>query len=211
LKASAAASQVTEARAQIGVAETLLEGAATRIRQARADEEAAGLDLSYTKVVAPCDGRVTRKAVTAGAYAQVGQTLMALVPRELWVIANFKETQLTHLKPGQPAQIRIDAYPDRPLRGHVDSVMAGSGARFSLLPPENAVGNYVKIVQRVPVKIVFDEALDPALSLGPGMSAVPSVRTGDFTVASPLLGAVAVVLAGLATLVLDRVIRHLRD
>jgi membrane fusion protein (multidrug efflux system) len=97
------------------------------------------------------------------------------------------------------------------LRGHVDSFMAGSGARFSMLPPENAVGNFVKVVQRVPVKILFDEPIDPAMSLGPGMSVVPSVRTSSFTVSPPVLGMGALVLAVLATLGLARVIAHLRD
>jgi membrane fusion protein (multidrug efflux system) len=210
-KAEATTSQLAEAHAQIGVAETLLEGAATRTKQARIDEQAAELDLSYTKITAPCDGRVTRKAVEPGAYVQVGQSLLALVPADMWVVANFKETQLTGMRRDQPVQIHIDAYPGRPLRGHVDSFMAGSGARFSLLPPENAVGNFVKVVQRVPVKILFDEPIDPAMSLGPGMSVVPSVRTSSFTVSPPVLAMGALVLAVLATLGLARVIAHLRD
>jgi membrane fusion protein (multidrug efflux system) len=107
---------------------------------------------------------------------QTGQALLALVPHKVWVVANFKETQLTYMRPGQPVRIRVDAYPDRVFQGKVDSLQAGTGAQFSLLPPENAVGNYVKIVQRVPVKIVFDAALDPELDIAPGLSVVPEVK-----------------------------------
>ena len=210
-KAAAAAAQVAQAQAQIGLAVTLVATADTKIQQAHTDEQAADLDLSYTKILAPCDGKVTRKAVEPGTYTQVGQSLLALVTSNFWVVANFKESQLTDMRPGQPAEIRVDSYPKRRFRSHVDSIMAGSGARFSLLPPENAVGNYVKIVQRVPVKIVFDEPLDSAMSLGPGMSVVPLVRLSAFTVSPALMWLGAVVLAALTTLGLARVIAHLRD
>jgi len=136
----------------------------------------AELDLSYTKIYAPQSGRITRKSVEPGAYVQVGQTLFSIVPDQVWVVANFKETQLRYMQPGQPATVRVDAYPDKLFRGHVDSIQAGAGARFSLLPPENATGNYVKVVQRVPVKIVIDEPPDPKRVLGPGMSVVPEVK-----------------------------------
>ena len=106
----------------------------------------------------------------------MGQTLFSIVPDQFWVVANFKETQLDYMRPGQPATIRVDAYPDKPFKGHVDSIQAGSGAAFSLLPPENATGNYVKVVQRVPVKIAIDEAPDPNRVIGPGMSVVPEVE-----------------------------------
>ena len=139
----------------------------------------AELNLSYTKIFAPEDGRVTKKAVEPGDYVQVGQNLFALVTPECWTTANFKETQLRNMRPGQPAQVSVDAYPDPPLHGHVDSIQAGSGARFSLLPPENATGNYVKVVQRVPVKIVLDEQPDVQRVLGPGMSVVPTVTVSD--------------------------------
>jgi membrane fusion protein (multidrug efflux system) len=109
-----------------------------------------------------------------GNYAAVGQALMMFVPREVWITANFKETQLNLMRPGQPVTISIDAYPGRTFKGHVDSVQSGSGTAFSLLPAENATGNYVKIVQRVPVKIVFDTP--PDVLLGPGMSVVPTVK-----------------------------------
>ena len=114
------------------------------------------LNLSYTTIIAPRDGRVTRKNVAPGAYVQPGQQLLAIVPYDVWVNANFKETQLTRMRPGQPVTIAVDAYPEHDLHGHVQSFQAGTGAAFSLLPPENATGNYVKVVQRVPVKIVFD-------------------------------------------------------
>ena len=136
----------------------------------------AELNLSYTKIYAAESGRITRKSVEAGNYVQVGQTLLSIVPDNVWVVANFKENQLGHMRPGQPATIRIDAYPDKIFKGHVESIQAGSGARFSLLPPENATGNYVKVVQRVPVKILIDEPPDPHHVLGPGLSVLPEVK-----------------------------------
>ncbi len=136
--------------------------------------EQAETNLSRTVVTAPIAGRVTQLAAAKGDYAAVGQTLMMFVPREVWVTANFKETQVTEVRPGAPVEIKIDAYPDRTFKGHVDSIQAGSGTAFSLLPAENATGNYVKIVQRVPVKIVFDQP--PDVLLGPGMSVVPTVK-----------------------------------
>ncbi|HKO20954.1 MAG TPA: HlyD family secretion protein [Acidobacteriaceae bacterium] len=150
--------------------------AVAQVAQLEAAVRQEELDLSYTKIYAPETGRITRKHVEPGAYVQVGQTLFSLVPDEVWVVANFKETQLAHMRPGQPALIHVDAYPDRVFQGHVDSIQAGSGAAFSLLPPENATGNYVKVVQRVPVKIVLDEPPDRDHVLGPGMSVVPEVN-----------------------------------
>lgn len=119
---------------------------------------------------------MTNKSIEPGNFVQLGQPLFAIVPQQVWVTANFKETQLTDMRPGQPAEVQVDAYPARALRGHVDSIQAGSGARFSLLPPENATGNFVKVVQRVPVKIVLDEQPGVQQVLGPGMSAVPDVK-----------------------------------
>jgi membrane fusion protein (multidrug efflux system) len=130
--------------------------------------EQAKLNLEYTRITAPVDGRITRKDVEPGDYIQTGQTLFSIVPHNIWVTANFKETQLTHMLPGQPATIRIDAFPGRVFKGHVDSLQSGTGARFSLLPAENATGNYVKVVQRVPVKIVFDEPPDVQAAFAPG-------------------------------------------
>ena len=150
--------------------------AAANLEAARQGLNEAMLQLSYTTITAPEGGRVTRKAIEEGMFVQPGQQLMAIVTDDLWVVANFKETQLEHIRPGQPVDIRVDAYPRHRFRGHVDSIQAGTGARFSLLPPENATGNYVKVVQRVPVKIVFDEPPDPSFPLGPGMSVVPRVH-----------------------------------
>ncbi|HYQ92616.1 MAG TPA: HlyD family secretion protein [Candidatus Competibacteraceae bacterium] len=164
------------AEANVTLSKANVETAAAKVQQAEAALRQAELDLSYTKVIAPEAGRVTRRTIEQGAYVQPGQQLLALVPDSVWVVANYKETQLTDMRPGQPVDITVDAYPDRAFTGKVDSIQAGTGARFSLLPPENAVGNYVKVVQRVPVKIVFDGPLDPALDIAPGMSVVPKVR-----------------------------------
>ena len=125
------------------------------------------------------DGFVTKKGVEPGQFVQKGQSLLAIVPRAVWVTANFKETQLTRMRPGQPVDITVDAYPDLTFYGHVDSIQHGTGARFSLLPPENATGNYIKVVQRVPVKIVFGRSKETAhVLLAPGMSVVPDVEIG---------------------------------
>jgi membrane fusion protein (multidrug efflux system) len=136
---------------------------------------AAELDLSYTTITAPETGKITKKNAETRAFVQAGQSLMAVVTDDVWVIANFKETQLTHMRPGQEVSVEVDAYPGRPLKGHVDSIQSGTGARFSLLPAENATGNFVKVVQRVPVKIVFDEQ-PTDMMLVPGMSVVPTVH-----------------------------------
>ena len=157
--------------------------------------EQAELNLSYTKITAPIDGYVTKEAVATGDYVQVGQALMSLVPPRVWVIANFKETQLRNMQPEQPVDISVDAYPGLKLRGHVDSIQAGSGAAFTLLPPENATGNYVKVVQRVPVKIVLDEEQQVQRVLGPGMSVVPTVAVDHGTEAAFVIAIIAVVLA----------------
>ena len=142
---------------------------------AKAQRDQAELNLSYTTVVAAQPGRVVNLSAAVGQYVSPGTALAMLVPDETWVTANFKETQLDRMRPGEPATIKVDAYRDRDLHGHVASVQPGSGTAFSLMPPENATGNYVKIVQRVPVKIIMD---DPPtdVALGPGMSVVPTVR-----------------------------------
>lgn len=136
---------------------------------------AAELDLSYTRLTAPEAGKITRKNAERRAYVQTGQPLLALVTDGAWVVANFKETQLTRMRAGQPVSIKVDAFPGRELEGRIDSIQSGTGARFSLLPAENATGNFVKVVQRVPVKIVFDE-VPPDLLLAPGMSVEPTVH-----------------------------------
>ena len=153
---------------------TAASAVATAARERGALEQEQ-LNLSYTKITAPQSGRITRKSVETGSYVPVGQAILSIVPEKVWVTANFKETQLTHMRPGQKVEIKIDAYPEHKLEGRVDSIQSGTGARFSLLPPENATGNYVKVVQRVPVKIAIDSPLDPNVPLAPGMSVVPSV------------------------------------
>ena len=159
---------------QIAVLQTQREIAEGQLEQAKAAKDQADANLARTVIAAPTAGRITRLTAAKGAYAQTGQSLMMFVPREVWITANYKETQLTDMRPGQEVDINIDAYPGRVFRGHVDSIQAGSGAAFSLLPPENATGNYVKVVQRVPVKIVFDKP--PDVYVGPGMSVVPAVK-----------------------------------
>jgi membrane fusion protein, multidrug efflux system len=145
-----------------------------QLQTSEAQLEQAQANLSRTIITAPIAGRVTHLSAAKGNYAAVGSALMMFVPREVWVTANFKETQLDLMRPGQHVDIFVDAYPDRTFNGHVDSIQSGSGTAFSLLPAENATGNFVKIVQRVPVKIVFDKP--PDVLLGPGMSAVPTVK-----------------------------------
>lgn len=151
-------------------AQAAADAAKAGVSQSEAALRQAELDLSYARITAPEAGRVTRKAVEAGAYVSVGQAVLALVPADVWVVANFKETQLTRMRPGQPATIVVAAYPDSRLRAHVDSIQAGTGARFSMLPAENATGNFVKVVQRVPVKLVFDSKPEDGRLLAPGMS-----------------------------------------
>ncbi len=164
---SAAQANAVATAKQVPVLEAQLETARAQLAQADAN-------LSRTIITAPVAGRVSKLSAAKGGYAGVGEALMMFVPREVWVTANFKETQLDLMRPGQHVLIEIDAYPDRTFKGHVESIQAGSGTAFSLLPAENATGNYVKIVQRVPVKIVFDEP--PDVPLGPGMSVVPVVK-----------------------------------
>jgi membrane fusion protein, multidrug efflux system len=141
----------------------------------QANVDTAQLNLSHTVVIAAQPGRVVSLGAAVGQYAQPGTNLTMFVPDQSWITANFKETQLDAMRPGQPVTITIDAYPDRTIRGHVASVQPGSGTAFSLLPAENATGNWVKVVQRVPVKIVMDNP--PAdVALGPGMSVETTVR-----------------------------------
>jgi membrane fusion protein (multidrug efflux system) len=171
---AAANANAKAAELQLAVLKTQRMEAAGRLDQARAVQSQAETNLSRTEIRAPVVSRVTKLSAAKGNYAQPGLALMMLVPPEVWVTANFKETQLNLMRPGQPVDIRIDAYPRRVFAGHVDTIQAGSGAAFSLLPPENATGNYVKVVQRVPVKIVFNSV--PDVFVGPGMSVVPSVK-----------------------------------
>jgi membrane fusion protein (multidrug efflux system) len=150
-----------------------------RVAQKQGELETASLNLSYTRIVAPSDGYITRKSVELGNYIQPGQALMALVTLDdAWVTANYKESQLTEVKPGQQVEFTVDTYPDRTFRGSVESIMAGTGAAFSMLPPENATGNYVKVIQRIPVRIAIDKGSDPNRLLRVGMSVVPTILTG---------------------------------
>jgi membrane fusion protein (multidrug efflux system) len=192
-------SKIDEADRQVTAAREEAATALAQYSESRTNIAAAQLNLSYTKIVAATDGRVTRKSVEAGDYVQAGQELFSLVPVEVWLVANFKESQLKKMSPGQQAEVTIDALGGRKFKAHVESLQAGSGAQFSLLPPENATGNFVKVIQRVPVKIVFDEALPADRVIGPGMSVTPSVRVSPFTMATGIEVLAAVMLAGLIT------------
>lgn len=145
------------------------------IQRLEAEVEQAKLNLSYTKIYAPSDGLIASRSVEQGNYVQTGQPLLAVVPRTVWVVANFKEGQLTHMHPGQKVFVKVDTYPNKKFKAHIDSIQRATGAKSSLFPPENAVGSYVKIVQRVPVKIVFDEDYSE-FNIVPGMSVVPTVK-----------------------------------
>jgi len=146
-----------------------------QVEQAEASLAQAELNLSYTYIRAPQDGRITRRNVDVGTYAQAGQQVFYVVSPQTWVVANFKETQLARMRIGQHVTIDVDAYPKLRLRGHIDSIQQGSGARFTAFPSENATGNYVKIVRRVPVKIVIDDGIDPRVGLPLGLSVEPTV------------------------------------
>lgn len=143
----------------------------------KAQKRAAELALEYTDIKAPIDGTVSNKKVEVGMMVQPGSPLFVVVPHDVWVVANYKETQLTHMKEGMEVDIKIDTYPNKVFKGKIDSIQRSSGAKASLFPPENAVGSFVKIVQRIPVKIVFTEEIDPnEYSIIPGMSVEPKVR-----------------------------------
>ena len=147
------------------------------LKRIKAQKDLAKLNLSYTNIYAPQDGYVTNKRVEKGAYVQQGQSLFTLVSEETWVVANFKESQLANMKPGQEVEIKIDTFGNKVFKGKVDSIQKASGAKSSLFPPENAVGSFVKIVQRIPVKIVFTEKIDTTkYQLAAGMSCVPKVK-----------------------------------
>ena len=161
---------------QLKVTEARATAAEARVQHARAELAQAELNLQYTTIAAPGPGVVSRKSVEAGQVVQAGQPLMALVDLErTWVIANFKETQLASMRPGQKAELDVDALGGRTFKAHVDSIAAATGAKFSLLPPENATGNFVKVVQRIPVKLVLEPGEDPHHQLRPGMSVTPTV------------------------------------
>jgi len=179
------AAQVEDARAKLAAAKAQLEDTEVSVETAQGDLKAAEgalqqarNNVGYCKIRAECDGVITRKNVEPGMYIQVDEPMFSIVEYDVWVVANFKETQLARIYPGQPVEITVDAYPGRKITGQVQSIQDGSGSRFTLLPPENATGNYVKIVQRVPVKIVLDphQNDDANHLLSPGMSVDPSVK-----------------------------------
>jgi membrane fusion protein (multidrug efflux system) len=171
----AAQQQAKSATAQIAAAQAGVAGAQARIDTARAQVRESQLNLAYTRVVAPMDGHIARRSVAVGTYVSPGQQMLAIVPLQVWVTANFKETQLARMRVGQSVSVTVDACPGIELRAHVDSVQRGAGQAFALLPPENATGNYIKVVQRVPVKILLEE-YPRHCPLGPGMSVEPNVR-----------------------------------
>jgi membrane fusion protein (multidrug efflux system) len=171
---AAAKANVTAAQKQLPMLRAQQQSARAQVDAARAAIDQARDDLDETTIKASEAGRIAKLSVAKGDYLQPGQAMMALVPEKVWVVANFKETALADLRVGQPVTITVDAYPGKTFHGHVQSIQAGSGTAFSLLPPENATGNFVKVVQRVPVKIVFDHK--PDVYLGPGMSVEPSVK-----------------------------------
>jgi membrane fusion protein (multidrug efflux system) len=164
-----AAAQVEAARTQVTGAQAAVKTASAQLRQAR-------ISLGYTRIVAPVDGTVANENVAVGNTVSPGTEMLAIVPFDVWVTANFKETQLDLMKPRQQVDIRVDAYPDIAFHGHVDSIQRGAGQAFQVLPAQNATGNFIKVVQRVPVKIIIDGPKDAIRLLGPGMSVVPRVH-----------------------------------
>lgn len=195
--AAAAATQVEQARTESQAQAAQAEAAQRQVDQAHADLLAARKDVkaaeaqraaaqarvqqakvinTYLRITAPVNGQVVNRSVDVGSYVSPGQQLLAIVPDEMWITANFKETQLKHMRVGQPVEIKVDAYPGVKFHGHVDSIQHGAGQAFALLPPQNATGNYVKVVQRVPVRILFDGADWRKYDIGPGMSVVPTVK-----------------------------------
>jgi len=182
-----AQAQLADAQAKLRTAELVQDNIAAveaqvkqleaQVASAQADVEQSEINLGYTKLIAPFDGWVTKRNVDQGSYIQVGQSLFSLVSPDVWVTANFKEAQLAGMQAGQKVKIEVDAFPNLKIEGHVDSIQMGSGSRFTAFPAENATGNYVKIVQRVPVKIVIDTGINKDQALPLGLSVVPTVTT----------------------------------
>lgn len=185
----AAQADYQQAQAQVEIAsqvplqlhqqETAIAARQQQVAQAEAQLATAKLNLSYTEVRAPYDGYVTKRNVQVGSLVQAGTSLFSLVSPQIWVTANFKESQLEHMHPGNKVTVSVDAWPDLKLEGHVDSIQMGSGSHFSAFPAENATGNFVKIVQRVPVKIIIDKGLDPQHPLPLGLSVEPEVHVDE--------------------------------
>ena len=182
-QARSAAAQAAAARDQIGTADAQILSARQQVDASRAQRgaaqarvQSAGVNTSYLRIVAPVDGQIVNRQVNIGSYVSPGAQLLAIVPDDVWVTANFKETQLTHIRRGQPVRIKVDAFPSLTFEGHVDSIQRGAGQAFQLLPPQNATGNYVKVVQRVPVRILFNDGSWRRYAIGPGMSVIPRVK-----------------------------------
>lgn len=170
-----AAAADTTAAAQRDAAQQQVDGATAQVDNYSAQLAAAQLSVGYTKILSPIDGHIAQRSIAAGDYASVGQQMLAIIPLRLWVTANFKETQIADIRVGQKVAINADACGSQNLTGHIESIQRGAGQAFQVLPPENATGNYVKVVQRVPVKIALD-AIPADCPLGPGMSVVPHVK-----------------------------------
>lgn len=178
-QAAAARQQIENANAQVAVARRAVTAAQATVTARHAQVKQAQVNLGDFRLTAPVSGQVVNRQVNLGSYVAPGTNLMAIIPDRMWVTANFKETQLTNMRIGQPVDISVDAFPDVKFKGHVDSIQRGAGQAFSILPPQNATGNYVKVVQRVPVRIEFDikNGPDPRkYPIGPGMSVVPTVK-----------------------------------
>ena len=173
--AQAMVDQAMPVQQNIGTADQQISQIDGQVKQAQAQLDQAELNLNYATIKAPQDGWITKRNVEMGNYLQVGASIFSIVTPEVWVTANFKESQLNRMRPGQKVTFEVDAYPNLKLDGHVDSVQLGSGSRFTAFPPENATGNFVKIVQRVPVKLIIDRGMDPATPLPLGLSVVPTV------------------------------------
>ena len=168
--------KVKTSRAQLSSSRTQIDAGLAQLRTSEAQIAQARLQIAYARVVAPVDGHIANETVAIGDYAQPGQQLLSVVPNRLWITANYKETQLEHVHVGQRVELRIDAYPGTHFTGRVQSIQRGAGQTFAVLPAQNATGNFVKVVQRVPVKIVLDRFDTERFPIGPGMSVVPSVR-----------------------------------
>jgi membrane fusion protein (multidrug efflux system) len=177
----AAEATVSEAEVALQSAKTKAITQSFKIKEAQSVKNSTQLDLTRTAVTAPVSGRIAMKNVDPGKYVIPGQALLSIVKEDIWVIANFKETQIAKMTVGQPVEIKVDAYPSIKFQGHVDSLQPGTGAIFSLLPPENATGSFIKVVQRIPVKITLDSKFDPRHPLWPGLSVIPSVDVSRAT------------------------------
>jgi membrane fusion protein, multidrug efflux system len=178
-QAQAAVQQADLVPQYVGQAEAQVRQLEAQVALARAQLDQAMLNLSWTRITAPQDGWITKRNIEQGNYVQAGQSVLSIVTPDIWITANFKESQLDRMRPGEKVDISIDAYGHLKLVGHVDSIQLGSGSRFTAFPPENATGNFVKIVQRVPVKILIDSGMDPNLPLPLGLSVVPTVHLAN--------------------------------